>query len=239
MSTPAMGRLEGAVVRLFTKAATVREITPIEESFRLVTLRGEALRGVAWSPGDKVQILLGGWVQRTYTPLSWSDDEVRFLAYAHGDSPASRWVKSLAVGGACTLFGPRRSLDLGALERPGLLFGDETSIGLAHALRFTPRGAAGVGVVLEVTSKAVAAHVIEAMEIGDVELVERTANDAHLAEVERVIVDRLASRSSASCALSGKAPSIQRINRRLREEGLTSRQIRTRAYWAPGKVGLD
>ena len=38
------------------------------------------------------------------------------------------------------MFGPRSSLDLQRLDRPALLFGDETSFGLAHALRFTQAG---------------------------------------------------------------------------------------------------
>ena len=35
------------------------------------------------------------------------------------------------------------------------------------------------------------------------------------------------------------ATSIQGVNKRVRALRLSSRQIRTRAYWSPGKTGLD
>lgn len=235
------GRIEGALTRLFMRTATVGELRVLDDAFRLVTLRGEALRGVRWEPGQKVQVAMGGWAYRTYTPITWdaSAGATELLVFLHGDAPGSAWGRALAIGDACTLFGPRDSLDLGALDRPGLLFGDETSVGLARSLRSTARGADGVRVVLEVTSKDATAKVVDALEIPNVDLVQREPEDAHLATLEELVLDHVKSRSITSCALTGKAPSIQRLNKRLRAAGLGSRQIRTRAYWAPGKVGLD
>jgi hypothetical protein len=48
-----MGRLEGAVARLFTRAATVEAATTVAEGFRLLTLKGPALQNAAWVPGQK------------------------------------------------------------------------------------------------------------------------------------------------------------------------------------------
>jgi NADPH-dependent ferric siderophore reductase len=39
--------------------------------------------------------------------------------------------------------------------------------------------------------------------------------------------------------LSGKAQSIQFVSRALKERGIPPRRLRTKAYWAPGKKGLD
>lgn len=233
--------MEGALTRLFMKSATVRESRVLDEQFRLVTLSGEALRGVRWTPGQKVQVALGSWVYRTYTPLCWdpAQGSTQLLLFLHGESPASAWGRALKEGDPCMLFGPRDSLDLGALERPALLFGDETSFALAHAMRFTPQGSEGIRMVLEVTSKAVAEGILGHLGIPNADLIERRPNDSHLSEVEKVAIDHLQARAIKGCALSGKAPSIQRLNKRLRALGLSSRQIRTRAYWAPGKIGLD
>jgi ferric-chelate reductase (NADPH) len=133
----------------------------------------------------------------------------------------------------------RHSVDLNALERPALLFGDETSFALAHAMRFTANGSADVRMVFEATSKKISEKVLAQLGIANVDVVERTSDDSHLSEIEWVAVDHLQARSITSCALSGKASSIQRLNKRLRSLSLSSRQIRTRAYWAPGKEGLD
>ena len=235
------GRIVGALTRLFMKSATVRESRALDDGFRLVTLSGESLRGVRWTPGQKVQVALGGWIYRTYTPLSWDavHGSTQLLLFLHGDAPGAVWGRALKVGDSCTMFGPRDSLDLNTLDRPALLFGDETSFGLAYAMRFTPQGAGEVHVVLEVTSKKVAADVLGHLGITNADLVERRSDDSHLSEVENVAVNHLQIRSIKSCALSGKASSIQRLNKRLRSLGLSSRQIRTRAYWAPGKAGLD
>jgi NADPH-dependent ferric siderophore reductase len=219
----------------------VREVRVLDDHFRLVTLGGEALKGVRWSPGQKLQVALGGWAFRTYTPLSWDEVEgsTQLLLFLHGESPGSDWGRSLQVGEACTLFGPRGSLDLESLERPALLFGDETSFALAHTLRFTARGAAGVRLVLEVNQRQAAEDILEHLGIADAELIERKPGDAHAAEVERIAVEQLQARSLQSCALSGKASSIQRLSKRLRSLGLARSAIQTKAYWAPGKVGLD
>ena len=106
-------------------------------------------------------------------------------------------------------------------------------------LRFTPSGAAGVRMLFEVTSKQVSDGILAQLGIANADVIERTADDSHSSEIERVAVEQHQARSIESWALSGKASSIQRLNKRLRSLGLSSRQIRTRAYWAPGKEGLD
>jgi NADPH-dependent ferric siderophore reductase len=237
------GRLEGALSKLFTKATRVSALADVADGFRLVTLAGEALQRVAWTPGQKVQLLLGGWVTRTYTPLAWDSEGGSFqlLAYVHGDGsgPGATWARSLELADACAVFGPRGSLDLNALARPAVLFGDEASFGLAHALRFTPAGAQGVHLVLEVTSKPAAAAALDALGVEGAHLVERRADDVHLGEVQEMTAHLLQTRSIQAAVLSGKATSIQRMSKQLRQLGLPRARLQTKAYWAPGKTGLD
>lgn len=236
-----VGRLEGAVSKLFTKAARVAAVADVAEEFRLVTLAGPALAKVEWSPGQKVQLMLGGWVQRTYTPLSWDTEAgaMQLLAYTHGDGPGAAWARGLEEGDVCAVFGPRGSLDLNALTRPALLFGDETSFGLAHALRFTPASAQGVHLVLEVTSRAASAAALDAIGVAGAHLVERRPEDVHLGEVQEYTAHLLQTRAVEAGVLSGKATSIQRMNKQLRQLGLARSRLQTKAYWAPGKTGLD
>jgi ferric-chelate reductase (NADPH) len=236
-----VGRLEGALSKLFTKAARVAAIADVADGFRLVTLAGKALTGVEWTPGQKVQVMLGGWVQRTYTPLAWdaTAGEMQILAFVHGDGPGAAWARGLEEGDDCALFGPRSSLDLNALARPALVFGDETSFGLAHALRFTPASAQGVHLVLEVTSKAASAAALDAIGVAAAHLVERRPEDVHLGEVQEYTAHLMQTRSVEAGVLSGKATSIQRMNKQLRQLGLARSRLQVKAYWAPGKTGLD
>ncbi|WP_293551315.1 hypothetical protein [Parvibaculum sp.] len=39
--------------------------------------------------------------------------------------------------------------------------------------------------------------------------------------------------------LTGTSLSIQRLSKALKARGFTSGQIKAKAYWAPGKTGLD
>jgi NADPH-dependent ferric siderophore reductase len=221
------------------RPARVAAVETLSPHFRLVHLEGEALRNVAWTAGQKVQVSMGsGLTARTYTPLSWDigSGRTRMLTFAHGDGPGSRWADGLREGDTCQFFGPRRSLDLSGLEPPVVVFGDETSFGLAAALRDSPQIDGAIH-VFEVSDVAESRPVLEAIGLGEANLIERTAGDAHLAAAEAEVL-RLAA-SGAHFVLTGKAASIQRLSRALKAVGVESQRLKTKAYWAEGKVGLD
>ncbi|MET0284889.1 MAG: siderophore-interacting protein [Polyangiales bacterium] len=235
---PNLGLVEGAVLKLLTRAATVVQSELIAERFRLLTLDGPALRGADWLPGQKVQVQLGGWVSRTYTPLSWDPvaGRAQLLAYAHGEGPGADWARTVRVGDGCVLFGPRGSLDLNLLSSPGLLVGDETSLGLAHALRYSRSGGHGIELLLEVSDPSRVREVLNKLGL-DAQLIEKRADDAHVASLELALTRAVQERSIESAVFSGQASSIRALGKHARTLGL--RKFQSRAYWAPGKKGLD
>lgn len=207
--------------------------------FRLVDLEGEALRNVAWAAGQKVQVSMGsGLSARTYTPMSWDADggRIRILTFAHGDGPGSRWASGLREGDACQFFGPRRSLDLSGLASPVVLFGDETSFGLAAAFRDSSQGYGAIH-VFEASDVAESRQVAEAIGLGQATWIERIADDAHLVAAEAEVVSLAA--TAMHVVLTGKASSIQRVSRALKAVGVAASRVKTKAYWAAGKTGLD
>ncbi len=233
------GPVTRTLLRWLMRPARVAAVETLSPHFRLVELQGEALRNVAWTAGQKVQVSMGsGLSARTYTPMSWDADsgKTRLLTFAHGDGPGSRWASGQRVGGTCQFFGPRRSLDLSGLGSPVVLFGDETSFGLAAAFRHNPQ-ADGAIHVFEASDVAESRQVLEAIGLGQATLIERIADDAHLATAESELL-RLAA-SGAHFVLTGKASSIQRVGRALKTAGVVSSRVTTKAYWAQGKIGLD
>ncbi|QIG78562.1 siderophore-interacting protein [Stakelama tenebrarum] len=221
------------------RPARVVAVEPLSPHFRLIDLEGDALKDVTWALGQKVQVAMGsGLAARTYTPMSWDADRgaTRLLAFAHGDGPGSRWTTGLQVGDTCQFFGPRRSLDLSGLGRPVMLFGDETSFGLAASLRESPQGG-DARFVFEVSDAGESRPVLAAFGLGDAIVVERAADDTHLAEAEDRLVGHVA--AGGDFILTGKAPSIQRVSRALKAAGIGSARLKAKAYWAPGKTGLD
>ena len=227
------------LLRWLMRSARVAAVTTLSPRFRLIELEGDALKDVAWAAGQKIQVAMGaGLSARTYTPMSWDAGigRTRLLAFAHGDGPGSRWAGGLRRGDICQFFGPRRSLDLTGLEAPIVLFGDETSFGLAAALRDNLQ-AGGALHMFETTDVAESRQVLEAFSLGEARLIARSADDVHLAAVEAEML-RLAA-NGATFILTGKASSIQRISRALKAAGVASSRIKAKAYWAPGKTGLD
>jgi NADPH-dependent ferric siderophore reductase len=236
---PQPGRVGKAIIRLFMKQARVTEVEPVAEGFRLITLESPAFKGVAWTPGQKVQIAMGSaFVARTFTPIEWDAGagRTRILGYAHGDGPGSAWIRDSALGAECDVFGPRASLDIPDAASIRVVLGDETSIGLAYALsRHFPRDT--LHCLLEVNRAATAREVLEWMDLDAVDVFERAETEAHLADIERRLPALAA--AGATFVLTGNAASIQRQGRALKALGVPRPRLLSKPYWAPGRVGLD
>lgn len=82
-------------------------------------------------------------------------------------------------------------------------------------------------------SRDVTAH----LGLDDVALFGRTEGDAHLEEMQATLSPLIA--AGATFVLTGKAATIQRIRQSLKRQAVPAARITTKAYWAPGKTGLD
>ncbi|WP_208866931.1 siderophore-interacting protein [Caulobacter radicis] len=226
------------LVRLLMRRARVVSSEALAERFSLVTLEGPELAGAAWTPGQKIQVAMGSaFVARTYTPMAWeASGRTSFLGYAHGDGLGADWLRSLEPGVECDIFGPRASLDVEGGAGPLAVFGDETSMGLAYALAMQDP-ARSVACAFEVTDLDAAAQVADRLGLSRAALFRRRADDAHL----ETMTDALASLSGvgASFVLTGRAGAIQRVRNDLKARGVAPRRLLAKAYWAPGKTGLD
>ncbi len=233
------GRLGQALMRLLMRRATVVASERLADRFWLITLEGPALAGVAWAPGQKVQIAMGSaFVARTYTPIEWNASTGRtcILGFAHGDGPGSAWVRAVEPGDACDIFGPRASLDLRRLSGPLALFGDETSIGLAYAATHQDP-MRSVACHFEVDDVESARQVAGQLGLHTVALFAKRGDDAHVAEMEAALPALVA--AGASFVLTGKAGTVQRLRQVLKQQAVPATRLVIKAYWAPGKTGLD
>ncbi|MEA1676278.1 siderophore-interacting protein [Nitrospirillum sp. BR 11163] len=232
------GPVTRTLLRWFMRPARVAAVERLSPRFQRIRLEGAALQDVLWAPGQKIQVAMGtGLAARTYTPVSWdvTRGATQLLIFSHGDGPGSRWAAGLGVGDGCQFFGPRRSLDFADHTGPWVLFGDETSFAVALACRVAL--GSGFRCVFEVSDLAEARSVLDAMGLSDAMLIDRLAGEGHLAAV----VDALshAGGDAGHFALTGRAPAIQQITRALKERGVAASRRKAKAYWAPGKSGLD
>jgi NADPH-dependent ferric siderophore reductase len=222
--------VKGVIGRLVFRDATVTRAEALGPHFRRLVLGGPGLGGATWSPGDKLQVFLPGVGTRAYTPVRWdaAAGETELLAYLHGEGPGARWARDARPGEQLQVFGPRSSLVVGGPE-PRLVFGDETSLGLALA------NGANRPAVLEVGDPREMQPVLEALGLSVVTLVERGAHERLVEAVARA----LSAHPGAQLVLSGRAAAIQAVRQGLRARGVDLGGARAKAYWAPGKVGLD
>lgn len=235
----APGRLSQALLRLLMRRTKIVATEWLGDHCKLITLEGLALEGVAWTPGQKVQIAMGSaFVARTYTPIEWNASTGRtcILGFEHGDGPGSRWVRGVEPGDECDIFGPRTSLDVRRAPGSIALFGDETSIGLAYALAHQNR-ARSLACFFEIEDVENARQILRQLEMGEAELFPKQIDGAHLEAMDARIPALLA--PGTHFVLTGKATTVQRLRQSLKRYAIPPANITTKAYWAPGKTGLD
>lgn len=215
----------------------IEEVAP---RFRRLSLVGDSLRGAGFSAGDKVQVLLDAGF-RTYTPFGFDADKgaMSFLVYSHGDTPGSTWGREAKVGDSFRIFGPRGSLPLASWDAPAVIFGDETSFAVARSLREHRGGASTIRCVFEVSDVHAAVTTVAALGLQNADLVERQPDDAHASEVATRVRAALERSGGGKLALTGKAQSIQSLQRELRARAPSYAGQKAKAYWAPGRRGLD
>ena len=240
----APGRIGQALLRLMAGAVQVDAVHALSPRFRLLSLRGAALRVREHVPGDKLQVRVAGMAFRTYTPLrrGAGDDTLELLAHVHGPGPAARWLDGVAPGDACHVLGPRRSLDLAAIDRSTVFFGDETSLALALALCTTALGGLDTHFIFETGDVAETRALLDTLGHGMLRhawLLERRADDGHLAEVESALLRYAKADAWRQYVLTGRAAALQRATGALRRAGARPSQMLVKAYWAPGKTGMD
>lgn len=226
--------------RLFFRELTVARVVRLSEHFLRIDLAGKALRGVRFSPGDKLQIAFEGG-PRTYTPFSFDAElgALSVLVYLHGDGPSERWARSAREGDQVFAFGPRSSLALPSGSYGLALFGDETSFAVGRASFEARSTDSAFSFVFEVTDASESRSVLDALGLPNTAIVERREDASHLAHVEARLREALARNAGTQLVLCGNARSIQALRARLKAEPVAHAGQLVKAYWAPGKRGLD
>jgi len=224
--------------KLVLRGARVVEVERIAPRYVRLVLEGEVLRQRTFAPGEIIQIVSAGVRRRAYTPLSWDHERGRIVlvAYLHGDGPAARWAAAVAPGDGCVIAGPRFGVDLQACGRGTVLFGDETSLTTAAALRALDADAM---LVLETDAVGDTRRALKKLGVDDAQLLKRRADGAHLDAAHDLMLEALVRDGSREAMLTGCAASIQVLYRALRRAGIRGSRITNRVYWAAGKRGLN
>ncbi|MET4664072.1 siderophore-interacting protein [Sphingomonas sp. PvP056] len=232
------GALSRAFARVIARRATIVTTEKLGHDLVVITLEAPGFKGVKWTPGEKVQIAMSSIFEtRTYTPFEWDRDmgRLRILGFLHGSGPGCDWLRTARAGDSCDVLGPRHSLTVGPAEGPVAFFGDETSVAFAYALSREGRNLCSCFV--EVRNAESTHDLCKQWNLNTMNVVARTANESHLNTL-RAALPALAD-EGATFILTGKAQTIQHLQAGLKDLNVQPRRIMSKAYWSPGKTGLD
>jgi NADPH-dependent ferric siderophore reductase len=210
-----------------------RALTP---RMRRVTVRSQALAGVAVRPAQDVELLLreesGRRVKRRYTIRHARPEagELDLDVVLHGAGPGARWGAEAGPGDAVEFQGPRGKLEL----RPApwhLLVGDESALpAIAAIAEALPPGEQAVAVV-EVRDAADELPVRGA----DVHWVHRGTEPAGGAALLRAALAGIAVPAGARGYLMGESRAMVALRPLLEGAGIEHDAIFLKGYWNLGR----
>jgi len=230
-------RLADLASGVILDTAQVTEVSRLSPDFVRVELSAAAFRKATWTPGAKLQFRprRGTMSLRTFTPVRWDlgGGVTELVGFTHGAGPAAQWFARVAVGEACEVFGPRRSIDLQDPAGPVVFVGDESSVALACALRTVTED---VSHVFEARDPTGLAAVLAGLGITErVAVVPKATDRAELLRQAR----EAAGPEPYSLVVTGDAATVHAVRRDSRGWPRPPRQVKGKAYWAEGRAGLD
>jgi len=230
----------GLMGDMILSPARVSNVKRLTERFRLIDLEASGFKSAVRGAGQKVEIDVGDGSMRTYTPISIdaSTGCLRILTFVNGIGPGSAWAACVKAGNKVRVVGPRASLRVSTLNESAILFGDETSFGVAKTLQ-AQLGNVKTSFVFEVGSLEEARVALDELELGCAKLIEKHPDGVHLQNAALPIKEAMMERKAGELFFTGCAFSIRRVRAILSASGVDLRRSKVKAYWAPGKRGLD
>lgn len=222
------GRLRGASYL----ELTVAEV--IERSDRMRTLRfvSPDLIGFDWQPGQDIMIDVPGQpdVRRRYT-IRRGDHRsgtIHVDVVLHGDGLFARWVRSAAVGDVVEAIGPRGVNPLRADTARHLFVGDPSAWGVIGALVEALPATAAATVLMVDDHGPSTADEPDATASLDSRWVTRAELTAAL---DTALVDTGAGCAEWAAYAYGEASLVRTAANVLRQHGMDTGRITTKAYW--------
>lgn len=217
-------KILGPIILSKSKVISNEQLSP---HFHLLTIQGNKLKK-DWIPGQKIQVQLKEDQMRSYTPSSWDSKTgtMQTLVYMHGKGPGALWARDTKAHNKVVILGPKNSLSLATETKTVLFFGDETTFGLAHAIKknFTE---ITFHFYMEANDTDESAAILKKLDLEDVLLV--SVNQLDL--IAKEIVHSFKDDASTKIILSGRQQSIVDVRNRLYSQNIPAASIGTKVYW--------
>lgn len=217
-------KILGPIILSKSKIVSNEQLSP---HFNLLTIQGKNLRK-EWIPGQKIQIQLKDDQMRSYTPCSWDSKAgvMQTLVYMHGKGPGALWARDAKAQNKVIVLGPKKSLKLEEETKTVIFFGDETTFGLAHAIKKYIPGMK-FHFFMEASDTDESSAILKKFNLEEALLVSLEQLDSIAQEISKIYsLD-----SSVRIVLSGKQQSIVALRTKLYALNVAATAIGTKVYW--------
>lgn len=219
--------LSNFLVKYLIKKSKVIANKKIGDRFQLLTIMLSDKK--EWIPGQKVQIKISDQELRSYTPINWKSDQRTFetLIYNHGNGPGAKWSVNAKAFMPVQVLGPRNSLDVRNIKDDIFFFGDETTFGLAFALKES-RCTHNINFFFEATHATDSSNALHYLGLEPFKLFERMAHDQHLNDC---FTEMITAYKNQTIILSGKKDSLEFLNTAFLQKGIPAEKLIKKRYW--------
>jgi NADPH-dependent ferric siderophore reductase len=231
------------VERLF-----VRGTVELNETFagriRRITITGDALRGLDWTPGQHVRVYVGdsppGLLPpgplRTYSIWDYRTDTIDLAVLDHGDGPGTRWARAARPGQDVLFMRPQGKLVAHQPASCHVFVGEETaSVAFGAIARALAKDAVVHGVI-EVDSPD------ERLPMPDsVSWLYRDGGSAANSAAVVAEVTKLELPAEPGIAyVAGELRTLQEVRKHfVRDRGWPRRSVVIKPFWTPGRTGME
>ncbi len=218
-------KILGPIILSKSKVVSNEQLSP---HFHLLTIQGKKLK-THWSPGQKIQVKLKDDQIRSYTPSSWDSRAgvMQTLVYMHGKGPGALWARDAKPENKVVILGPKNSLALDPEIKIVIFFGDETTFGLAHAIKKNiPK--IKFHFYMEANDLEESSLILKKFELSEETLLVST-NQLKILSCR--IANLFQENRSTKIILSGKQQSIVALRAKLYALNVPATSIGTKVYW--------
>lgn len=217
-------KILGPIILSKSKIVSNEQLSP---HFHLLTIKGRNLKK-EWIPGQKIQIQLKDDQMRSYTPCSWDSKAgvMQTLVYMHGKGPGALWARDAKAQNKVTVLGPKKSLKLEEEMKRVIFFGDETTFGLAHAIKNNVPDIK-FHFFMEANDTDESSSILKKFDLEDALLVSLGQLDLIGEQISKLFAED----NSIRIVLSGKQQSIVALREKLYSLNIPAAAIGTKVYW--------
>lgn len=220
-------------------AVEVLETQMLSNNIKSVTFKGDFLEA-NFIPGNEVLFRVNSNEYRHYTLSDYdkNEDTCKVIFYLNRQGPGNNWAVNIQKGDQLKMIVDKAKVKYNFESNQHFFFGDETSMGLYESL-----GKMALELddeyfgILEVREENFPAVDGIKLLIDAVPSLENAPAENAVIWMENMHPKCWEMWKDATFYLTGRAKSVQRFKKYLKQKGVGFRQIITMPYWEIGKVG--